>query len=493
MNPTDGPTLRALERVSGCRIAPLVSHELGIAMALQTHYQRFFPAPLQYRTVEDLAEVQAVYTRMLATPIDDFVTMAVARVTRSRDLLERDPAKFEELMRDPAISRVVHQVFARAIEAGASDIHLEPQPEEFRIRIRIDGAMRVAWALPRSLAHVILGRIKVMAGLSAQDATTLDGSICQGIVWGRTVDLRVSIVRAVTGETAVLRVIERSRTALSLRDLGADSATEAILTRATSLPNGLILVTGPTGSGKTSTLYALIQALNRADECIVTAEDPVETRLTGVIQVHCDDERGLRFSDALRAFLRQDPDVLMVGEMRDAETAEMGLKAALTGHLVLSTLHTNDAVGAILRLIDMRLEPFLIASALRLVVAQRLVRKLCLACREPAEDALSRRLLAGIGRSYKPHGCPQCGGTGYCGRLGVFETLWVTNEIEELIARRATARELREAGQRAGLITLRRAALLRVATGETSVDEVLKHTLDVAEAAETGAETLNVF
>jgi type IV pilus assembly protein PilB len=273
-----------------------------------------------------------------------------------------------------------------------------------------------------------------------------------------------------------------------------DDHTRAVIERSIELPNGLVLVTGPTGSGKTSTLYALLDRLNEDDTCILTAEDPVESRIAGVTQVQCDEAAGVTYAAALRSFLRQDPDVLMVGEVRDAETADIALKAALTGHLVLSTLHTNDAPGAVLRLVNMDLEPFIIASALRLVIAQRLIRRLCPDCKRAVDPGSSRfevmaqalpdearALLAG-GVVYEPAGCERCERSGYRGRTGIFETLSVTEPIEDLIIRRASAAAIRAEARAEGMRTLRLAALYKVRAGETSIAEVLEHT--VADAAE---------
>lgn len=307
-------------------------------------------------------------------------------------------------------------------------------------------------------------------------------------MWGRGIDLRFSLVPAVTGEKIVLRVLDRTRERRQLADLGVDPESRALIETASDLPNGLILVTGPTGSGKSSTLYALLDRLNAEDTCILTAEDPVESRVAGVTQVQCE-EGGVTFAGALRSFLRQDPDVVMVGEIRDAETADTALKAALTGHLVLSTLHTNDAPGAVLRLLNMDLEPFLVASSLRVVVAQRLIRRLCRKCKAPLAPGseAARKILMALPRSlhtrtagatvFGPVGCPECGHTGYRGRTGIFEVLRVTEPIEELIIKRAPSAAIRDAARAGGMRTLREAGLVKVLEGETSFAEVLEHTV----------------
>jgi type IV pilus assembly protein PilB len=327
--------------------------------------------------------------------------------------------------------------------------------------------------------------------------TPLDARIGYDLVLGRGIDLRFSLVPAITGEKVVLRVLDRSRERRQLTDLGVDPHTLALFEEAAELPNGLILVTGPTGSGKSSTLYALLDRLNQDDVCLLTAEDPVESRIPGVTQVQCDEAKGVTYAMALRSFLRQDPDVMMVGEIRDAETADIALKAALTGHLVLSTLHTNDAPGAVLRLVNMDLEPFIIASSLRLIVAQRLVRRLCKECKRPmarnaAVPALIRSMVAQIDAIrpgapiYEPVGCAACGSSGYRGRTGIFEVLRVTPAIEELILARATASEVRARARAEGMHTLRDSGLAKVLAGETSLAEVLEHTIgdDQTSAAE---------
>ena len=398
LNPTDGWSARALEALSGCRIVPVVAHEASVVAVLERHYARYADGPIAYVGPASRETAEAAYRRLIATPFDDYLKPAVGLINRSRDLIQRDPKGVENLAREPAIIRVVQQILARAVESGASDVHFEPTGEDLRVRVRVDGAMRTEWTLPASTATVLTARLKAMAEFPVDAATApLDARIGYEVVWGRSIDLRFSLVPAVTGETVVLRVLDRTRERRGLVELGVDRRTRTEIETGADLPNGLILVTGPTGSGKSSTLYALLDRLNEDDTCVITAEDPVESRITGVTQVQCDYSSGVTFASALRSFLRQDPDVIMVGEIRDAETADTALKAALTGHLVLSTLHTNDAPGAVLRLLNMNLETFLIASALRLVVAQRLVRRLCRSCKSPLpadSDKLGRVLAA---------------------------------------------------------------------------------------------------
>jgi type II secretory ATPase GspE/PulE/Tfp pilus assembly ATPase PilB-like protein len=318
-------------------------------------------------------------------------------------------------------------------------------------------------------------------------AEPIDSHIGYNLVWGRGVDLRFSLVPAVTGEKIVLRVLERTRARRDLKDLGVDEYTYKSLVEACDLPNGLILVTGPTGSGKSSTLYSLLDRLNTEDMSVLTAEDPVESRLAGITQVQCQPGTPMTFATVLKSFLRQDPDVMMVGEVRDAETADIALKAALTGHLVLSTLHTNDAPGAVLRLLNMDLEPFIVASSLRLILAQRLVRRLCPDCKA-VDDAIGDKLAAlaasddvklpkGEARIFKAVGCAKCGNSGYRGRTGIHEVLKVTSRIENLILARADAPAIREAARRDGMNTLRQAGWRKALSGETSLTEVFEHTI----------------
>lgn len=486
LNPSDGWTGRALESISGCRIVPLVTHERAVLGAIQKHYEKFLTTPPHIGGPEAKVVAEGVYRRLTAEPFDNFAKPAISLINRNRDAIQRKTDALESIIREPVIIRLVQQILCRAVEMGASDIHVEPVGDALRVRARIDGALRVLHTLPVNAAAPIIARLKAMADLPIEPTVTpLDSRIGYDISWGRGVDLRFSLVPAVTGEKVVLRVLDRTRERRGLSDLGVDAETLAQLEKASELPNGLLLVTGPTGSGKSSTLYALLDRLNDDETCILTAEDPVESRIIGVTQVQCDEER-VSFPMALRSFLRQDPDVLMVGEIRDAETADISLKSALTGHLVLSSLHTNDAPGAVLRLINMNLEPFLIASALRLVVAQRLIRRLCKKCRVEADAGADKKLhgLPARAKVYEPKGCPECSGSGYRGRVGIFEVLSVTERIEELIIERGSAASIRAQARADGMRTLREAGLKKIIEGETSIAEVLEHTIaDVDDAA----------
>jgi type IV pilus assembly protein PilB len=489
VNPTDGWTIRALESVSGCRVAPMVSHERAIVTALDEHYGKYMDGPVRFGAFDGMVVGEAAYRRLLDAPLETYLQPAVSLINRNRDALARDSKALEAIVREPAIIRLVQQVLCRAIEEGASDVHIEPIGDKLRIRTRVDGAMRIVETLPQTATLPIVARLKAMAELPILPSRQpLDARIGYELVWGRGIDLRFSAVPAVTGEKIVLRVLDRSRERRQLTDLGVDAHTLPQLEQAAELPNGLLLVTGPTGSGKSSTLYAMLDRLNTEDLCLLTVEDPVESRIPGVTQVQCDEETGLSYATTLRSFLRQDPDVIMVGEIRDTETADIALKAALTGHLVLSTLHTNDAPGAILRLVNMNLEPFIIASSLRLIVAQRLIRRLCSACKTAKplttapfpslRDAMARAGIADADvRIWEPVGCPKCGGAGYRGRTGIFEVLKVTPGIEELILARASSSDVRARARAEGMLTLRDAALMKALAGETSLAEVFEHTI----------------
>ncbi len=500
LNPTDGWTVRALEAVTGCRVFPMVSHEAAVIAALTQHYASFLPGTtFQYQAAGGEQSAEDVYRALLQTPFEEFAEPAISMVNRNRDVMKRGEAMLLELIRDPIIIRLVQQLLCRAVETGASDLHIEPAEHEVRIRARIDGSLRVLHRFPPPMGLPISSRLKAMADLPVSGAhEPLDSRIGFNLVWGRGVDLRFSLVPSVSGEKIVLRVLERTRERRDLKDLGVDEHTRTALKEACDLPNGLILVTGPTGSGKSSTLYALLDGLNSEDVAVLTAEDPVESRMDGVTQVQCQAGTPLSFATVLRSFLRQDPDVMMVGEIRDAETADIALKAALTGHLVLSTLHTNDAPGAVMRLLNMDLEPFIVASSLRLVLAQRLVRRLCAECKK-VDDSLDAARLTALAASddvelpasgaqvYKAVGCPRCGGSGYRGRTGIYEVLRATPRIEELILARAGAQEVRVTARREGMKTLRQAAWAKALKGDTSLAEVFDHTLPHQEKAADAA------
>jgi type IV pilus assembly protein PilB len=381
------------------------------------------------------------------------------------------------------IVKYVNTVLAQAIQARASDIHFEPFEQEFKIRYRVDGALYEMSPPPRTLATAITSRIKVMGNLNiAERRVPQDGRI-QTTMAGRQVDLRVSTLPTQFGESIVLRVLDRTTVKLDLAAIGLPQRIYDYICQVIEKPNGIFIVTGPTGSGKTTTLYACLNRINTEDSKLLTAEEPVEYEIEGIQQVPINEAIGLTFARALRAFLRQDPDRIMVGETRDLETAQISIQASLTGHLVFTTLHTNDAPGAVARLIDMGVEPFLISSSLEGVLGQRLVRKICTGCKTPYEP--SEALLRQIGLSihdigdknfYYGAGCDQCNKTGYKGRKGIYELLDITEPIRELIAQRAPSVVIRQKAIELGMTTLRADGLRSIFEGDTTIEEVLKYT-----------------
>ena len=381
------------------------------------------------------------------------------------------------------IIRFVDLILLQAIHDRASDIHFEPFEDEFKIRYRVDGALYEMAPPPNHLALPVISRVKVMANMNiAERRLPQDGRI-QKKVAGRNVDLRVSTLPTQFGESVVLRVLDRSTLDLELDALGLPDPIYGYLLEIIHRPNGIFIVTGPTGSGKTTTLYSCLRKVNTIDSKLLTAEDPVEYDLEGIVQVPVNEAIGLTFARTLRAFLRQDPDRIMVGETRDLETAQISIQASLTGHLVFTTLHTNDAPGAITRLIDLGVEPFLISSTLEAVLGQRLLRRICPHCRtthQPRETLLTELGLSGreIGprNFYYGQGCDACNDTGYKGRKGIYELLKVTDPLRELINERAPAIALKQKAIELGMVTLRQDGLRSVFTGETTIEEVLKYT-----------------
>lgn len=399
------------------------------------------------------------------------------------DSSEEIPASgLESLAGQAPVIRFVNRVLAQAVRDQASDIHFEPFEREFKIRYRVDGVLYELPPPAKSLALPITSRLKVLANLDiAERRLPQDGRIKVALA-GRAVDLRVSTLPTQFGESVVLRVLDQSAVGLEISQLGMPTDVRAGVEEVVRRPNGIFIVTGPTGSGKTTTLYSALRLINRPDLKILTIEDPVEYQIEGIMQVPVNLAAGLTFASALRSFLRQDPDVIMVGEIRDAETAQIAIQAALTGHLVLTTLHTNDAAGAVTRLIDMGIEPFLIASTVEAVLAQRLVRCVCPRCRVPAERSLAafRELTEPAADLSAPifepgGGCAFCDGTGYRGRSGIFEWLRVTDELREAITNRASTQALRERAIAEGMRTLRDEGRRAILSGRTTVDEVAKY------------------
>ncbi len=461
--------------------------------------------PFNPRLVEDLAFVLGKDVQLAVAPpkqIDEAIARYFGEESESmKEILADMESSFgdkaqvetaertggteqiEEMASQAPIVRFVNLILFQAIKDRASDIHFEPFEDEFKIRYRVDGALYEMSPPPKYLALPVISRIKVLSNLNiAERRLPQDGRIQMSIA-GRAVDLRVSTLPTQFGESVVLRVLDRTVVNLDLNALGMPPDVTNKLRELIHVPNGIVIVTGPTGSGKTTSLYSCLREINTIDMKLLTAEDPVEYDLEGIMQVPINEAVGLTFARALRAFLRQDPDVIMVGEMRDLETAQISIQASLTGHLVFTTLHTNDAPGAVTRMIDMGVEPFLISSTLQAILAQRLVRTVCKKCRiayEPSEAVLTELNLTKEDVQGRPFyygkGCMECNETGYRGRKGLFELLLISEPIRDLINERAPAGVIRAKARELGLRTLREDGVRNVLDGETTVEEVLKYT-----------------
>jgi type IV pilus assembly protein PilB len=392
-------------------------------------------------------------------------------------------ANLESLANETPIIKFVNLVLYQAVQDRASDIHFEPFEDEFKIRYRVDGALYEMSPPPKHLALPVTSRLKVMANLNISERRLpQDGRIAINLA-GRQVDLRVSTLPTQFGESVVLRVLDRSAVTLELESLGFPKTVMDYVTEAILQPNGIFIVTGPTGCGKTTTLYSALRRINTIDSKLLTAEDPVEYDIEGIMQVAINDSVGMTFGKALRSFLRQDPDIIMVGEMRDLETSQIAIQASLTGHLVLTTLHTNDAPGAVTRLIDMGVEPFLVSSTLMAVLGQRLVRTICKKCRTPFEPTENQLALLNLSPHdvgdkvfYYGRGCAGCNDTGYKGRKGIFELLIISEAIRALINERAPTVVIRQKAVELGMVTLREDGLRGIFDGDTTIEEVLKYT-----------------
>jgi len=449
-----------LKFLTGCDIEAIVSTESDILTAIEKYYGAGQAA------IDGLVgEVEEERLEMVKVDEDD-----------------KEIKKLQDEANDAPLVRLVETVLLNAVKEGASDIHIEPEETRVCVRYRIDGRLREVASPPRSIHAAIVSRIKVMSRLDIAERRLPQDGRTRIRFQGREIDFRVSSLPLATGEKVVLRVLDKSKVVSSIDKLGFDEDSLEKFKYALSKPHGILLLTGPTGSGKTTTLYAALMHVNSREKNIVTVEDPVEYELDGINQVHVRSEIGLTFAAGLRSILRQDPDIVMLGEMRDTETAEIAVKAALTGHLVLSTLHTNDAPGAATRMIDMGIEPFLVASSTILVAAQRLVRRICSRCAEPieADEDTLRRLGLNPGEAtfYHGAGCKRCGGTGYKGRMAVLEVMLLTPEIQDLIVGRRSAQEIRDVARKQGMRSLRENALYLATQGLTTLDEVLTVTVD---------------
>ncbi|HVB34330.1 MAG TPA: type IV-A pilus assembly ATPase PilB [Patescibacteria group bacterium] len=467
-DPTNVSAMDDIKFLTGLELEPVVSSEDAIAEVIQKIYGEAAGSDELDRLIKDMG-----------------VDSEVVEVDTQED--GDEPAAAEKTEQAPII-RLVNLILAEAVERGASDIHIEPSEKHLRVRYRIDGVLESVMNPPLRLKDAITSRIKVMAKLDiSEKRLPQDGRIktrYSRAAKVKTIDLRVSTIPTLFGEKVVLRLLDQDSLRLDMRMLGFESGSLEAFERAIGKPYGMVLVTGPTGSGKTNTLYSVIARLNTPDRNILTAEDPVEFQISGINQVQVKDQIGLTFASALRAFLRQDPNIILVGEIRDQETAEIAIKAALTGHLVFSTMHTNDAPSAISRLINMKIEPFLVATSVNLLCAQRLVRRVCRDCSEPVTVPLPALIEAGFtaeeaqaAKLMRGRGCSTCRRTGYRGRMGLFEVMEVDAELREMILVGASALELKRKALEHGMITLRQSGLRKVAAGVTTLEEVLRETI----------------
>ncbi len=416
--------------------------------------------------------------------LDEIVSEVADDVEVAVDEIDQNLEDMARAADDAPVVKLVNLILKDAIGKGASDIHVEPYEKDFRVRFRIDGELYEVMRPPMKLRNAITSRLKIMAQLDISERRLpQDGRIKIKMGGGKEMDFRVSVCPTLFGEKVVLRLLDKSNLQLDMTKLGFEAEPLKWFKDAIDRPYGMVLVTGPTGSGKTTTLYSALAALNEPNTNLSTAEDPVEFNFAGINQVQMHEDIGLNFASALRSFLRQDPDTIMIGEIRDFETAEIGVKAALTGHLVLSTLHTNDAPGTISRLLNMGIEPFLVTASLNLILAQRLARKLCQACKKPAEVEDQALIDAGIPpdkigtfTAYTKNGCRECNDRGYRGRVALYEVMPFWDGLKELVINGASAAELKQEAIRLGMQTLRVAALNKVMAGVTTIEEAIANT-----------------
>jgi type IV pilus assembly protein PilB len=494
-DPTNVFAMDDIKFMTGYNVEPVVASEIAVADAI-TRYYPTTPAgkPIVEKKAEKKPASQqanlnsAATLEMVTKALEETASVVDDDVELLDEMEQIDVASLEKQGGEAPVIRLVNLMLMSAIQKGASDIHIEPYEKEFRVRFRIDGILYNVMAPPMKFRDAITSRIKIMAKLDiAEKRLPQDGRIkIRFAVEGATkeIDFRVSCLPTLFGEKIVLRLLDKEKLMLDMTKLGFEPESLSKLETAIAKPWGMVLVTGPTGSGKTNTLYSSIAKINTPETNIMTAEDPVEFNLVGVNQVQVRENIGLNFAAALRSFLRQDPNIILVGEIRDFETAEIAVKASLTGHLVLSTLHTNDAPGTISRLMNMGIEPFLVASSVNLICAQRLVRRICTQCKEDHPTPPQAMTDAGFTPEESAQvvpkrgkGCERCNGTGYKGRVGLYEVMEVTEELRELILVGASALELKRKAVEEGMITLRRSGLRKVMEGVTTIEEVARETV----------------
>ncbi len=462
-DPTDYTIVDNLKFITGYEIEPVLSTETSIMRAIDQYYGA---EDKLKEILESLKEAEGNLEVM--------------------EEEETSPETATALVEEAPVVKLVNGIIIEAVKRRASDIHIEPYERFVRVRFRIDGVLHEVMPIPPRYRDAVVSRIKIMSRLDiAERRLPQDGHIKMKLQDGRVIDLRVSTLPTLFGEKVVMRILDKSNLKFDLAKLGMEQQALKLFLEAIQRPYGIILVTGPTGSGKTTTLYSAISRLNKPEVNIMTAEDPVEYDFPGVNQVQIREDIGLTFAVALRAFLRQDPDIILVGEIRDQETAEIAIRAALTGHLVLSTLHTNDAPSTVSRLIDMGIPPYLVAASLNLIVAQRLVKRICPKCKTPyhptKEDLLklnlSEKEVKGV-TLYYGKGCGACNNTGYSGREGLYEVMKITPEIRELILKNAPTHVLKEKAIEQGMVTLREAGIKKLFAGKTTIQEVLRATVE---------------
>lgn len=459
-NPSNVFALDDIKFITGCEVDTCVAPEASLKKAIDRFYD----------SAESLANVMKQF--------DDDVEVV------EHDDTDAEGVNLSEITGEEApVVKLVNSLISDAIKKGASDIHVEPYEKSLRVRFRIDGELQEMMSPPYRMKAAIISRLKIMAELDiAERRVPQDGRI-KIKMHNKPIDLRVSSLPTIFGEKIVMRILDKSNLNVDLTKAGFDPGALKNLIKAVEMPYGMVLVTGPTGSGKTTTLYSALSRVSVPSVNIMTAEDPVEYNIDGINQVNVNEEIGLTFAAALRAFLRQDPNIVMVGEIRDLETASIAVKAALTGHLVLSTLHTNDAPSTLNRLVDMGVEPFLVASSVNLILAQRLIRRVCKACKEPWEAP--PEAIADLGLTpeqaksitlYRGRGCIECNNVGYKGRTGVFEVMPITPTIRDLILNRAPTSEIKSTAVQEGMLSLRAHGMKKLEEGITTVEEVLKET-----------------
>ncbi|HEV3219759.1 MAG TPA: type IV-A pilus assembly ATPase PilB [Candidatus Acidoferrales bacterium] len=469
-DPTNVFAMDDIKFMTGFNVEPVVASETDINDAIHKFYG-------EASSVEELSKV-----------MKDLTGEEAADLEIAAEEAEMNAAELEKAAEEAPIIKLVNFILTDAVKRGASDIHIEPYEKELRVRLRVDGILQNVMAPPLKLKDAITSRVKIMSKLDiSEKRLPQDGRIMlkyQREGKKRDLDFRVSTVPTVFGEKIVMRLLDKENLRLDMTKLGFEQDSLDKFEKAILKPYGMVLVTGPTGSGKTNTLYSSVARLNTAETNIMTAEDPVEFQLAGINQVQMKDQIGLNFATALRSFLRQDPNIILVGEIRDFETAEIAVKAALTGHLVLSTLHTNDAPSTISRLMNMGIEPFLVATSVNLICAQRLVRRICSGCKEKLDVPQEAMMDAGYTSEeaktqdvFHGKGCGVCNNSGYKGRVGLYEVMEINDELRELILVGASALELKKKALDQGMITLRRSGLIKIAAGQTTLEEVLRETI----------------